>query len=278
MTIVILTCLCSVNSFIFGCLCIVLIFAAFEQKLSTESIIEHPIFYKEDTDWGEAHHSNKYIFCALFGSVVCYIPWVRKQHPIIRYFFTNAPTVVLFLFGEVIEQSIRLIVNSIFPHSDWFQGYSSETVSDIVLSDGIQAVASSTIIFLYVVCNVLPDMPSKLWVEDSMSGLTFRSILYSIFAVSTFIGTLNCYSMRVGFYAQFFLRFGILNLMCLLDIRKAKGAKLEFIGSWIMLHVYFIFIYCPSLVGLKTWDLISSNGIAMTLFVLLGLLKNTFQQ
>lgn len=277
----------------------VIVWGAIVGNLSTELIFDHPNFWEEDSTWPEHHHTNKFIISYIYGtSIIYYVPGDIYWEAWKRIYAISFNT-LYFLTGELFEKTFRDVVNLIWD-SDWFNGYSSETLGDVIQNDGVQAVATTLCIIFFIIPFITPYAPSCLLFENKGSIGKFLifikfTVIYFVFTSSTFIGTIEVIMWgdiyRIGFWAQFWLRLSILCIYCFFDLRevayivekaipkekreieKAKEKEESVRWSWYIIFVYYIGMYIPTMAGIRLWGLVWSNAYMLGLSVCFLILK-----
>jgi hypothetical protein len=269
-----------------------IIVAAVLKILTTELIFNHASFYKENNGWAVHHHSNKFLFADLYGtSLMYYYPGDDELWGGYKRTYCIGLNALYFLTGEILEKKTRNIVNAIWSNSTWFEGYSSETLDDVILSDGTQGLAPVVLKIFFFIRFITPFVPSSLifWNKTTRGKVFFFimfSVVHTIFTSSTFLGTIDVRLWgdvyRIGFFAQFFLRLGILFTYCYLDFQTLSEIKEEedieikkssIRWSWAINFTYFVGVYVPTMANMKLWGLVYSNAYTLVLFFVFWGLK-----
>jgi len=271
-----------VCSAFFACLFVVTIGTLFiggVSTITTELIFDHDVFYKENNGWGVQHHLTKFIFMFHFGLAPMYAIKGSRLKKLIASAASMGLVISYFLVGEIGEQVIRIIVNLCNSNTEWFNGYSSETVNDILLSDGVQAIMSGwqALAFFFLIISETPAMllfdKSKKW-----SYFVLKFGLYILFTGSGFIATIDKNfggeTFKVGFYAQYCLKLSILFLFMYVDLKRSRKSSVGGIkASYFIIFCYVILQYIPLVLQMRLWDLVVSNVNTLYLFVGLLLIK-----
>jgi len=270
-----------------GFICsIIALFSGGFKNISTELIFDHNVFYKENNGWGIKHHISKFTFMFEFGAIpYFYVKTFQPKHIYTKLMIICSIIVsislctLLFLIGEIIEESIRLIINSLF-NSKWFNGYSSETVSDVILSDGVQSILTGIESLGFII--LLGLTPPSFLLVKAMKGykgykiIIFRLLLLLIFIISGFLGTFDRnYKdkvIKVGYYAEFFLRLGILGIL------QKTIKSIDYNVSYYIIYNYYFLISIPLILNVRYWDLFVSNITTILLLLLLFLLKKKIEK
>jgi len=258
-----------------------LLFYGGVKDITTELIFSHSVFYKESNGWGIKHLLTNFVFMFEFGSFPYYYYQNSKRKESKRtlymyiYIFIMCISLVigLYLFGEICEQLIRIIVNTITT-SDWFHGYSSETPSDILLSDGTQAISPGIGAMLYIIClGIKAPSSSIISKKGGWWYVLIRISLFVIFSVLGFVGTIDKTfgtdtHYKIGYYLELCLR-----MTTLLILHRQCKLRDEVTVSYYVIYIFFWLVNMPLIMGLKFWDLITSNVAMITLFLVLLFLK-----
>jgi len=104
--------------FFFFMLFTILLFYGGVKDITTELIFSHSVFYKESNGWGIKHLLTNFVFMFEFGSFPYYYyynPFKKRTLATYVYIFFMCLGLVsvLYLFGEICEQLIRIVVNAI---------------------------------------------------------------------------------------------------------------------------------------------------------------------
>jgi len=132
---------------------------------------------------------------------------------------------------------------------------------------------------LYIIClgirvpsSAIPKKGGKgnrkVWIY-----VIIRMTLFVIFCISGFIGTLDKTfgtdtNYKIGYYLELCLRM----LMLLILQRHCRG-KEKVTASYYVVYIFFWLVNMPLIMGLKFWDLITSNVSMVALFFVLLFLK-----
>lgn len=249
-------------------------------------------FLKEsNSGWATEHHITNFIFGLLFSSVIFYLLRFLNEtnnrknkigFTIIIYLGYIGLTLFYATCGEIIEQTLRLIFGEIFKNNEEaqesFNGYSSETVSDVILSDLVQSILANTesLLFLIFIFHEVGSLLfTKIWYL-----IIFRIVIILIFAPTGFITTLKKdfggTTYNIGFYAQMFLKIALIYILFLEDyihitLTKSYIKLKDVFYMYIFITIYLILQWIATW-NLTLWGLISSNVATIILFfVLLGL-------
>jgi len=263
-------------------------------------------FFTETAGWSTEHHITNFVFMVFWASSVLYlIPYLKPPTHLVTYFITIVYisaiglSLIYAMCGELLEQSGRKIMRRILNDANFetFTGYSSETVDDVILSDVVQGFLAPLGALLFLIFILKPT--SVLLFHKAWYITAFRVVIFIIFSPSGFITTLNKEFggkiYHIGFYAQCFLKIGLVLILFLEDylhiinlIKKYKKIKSTPLGikskippiDYVRLkvsnviHIYiFVLIYLiiqwVSTLDLRTWGLPVSNFVTIVYFFIL---------
>lgn len=263
-------------------------------------------FIKEsNSGWATEHHITNFIFGLLFSSVIFYLlRFFNEIYRLNERYKLNERyrnymigfTIIIYLSyigltlfyatcGEIIEQTFRIIFGEIFKNNEEaqenFNGYSSETVSDVILSDLVQSILAnleSLLFLIFIFHEVGSLLFTKIWYI-----IIFRIVIILIFTPTGFITTLkkdfSGTTYNIGFYAQMFLKIALIYILFLEDFIHTTSIKNLYINLKDVFYMYiFITIYLIlqwiATWNLTLWGLISSNVVTIILFFILLTLKH----
>ena len=233
-------------------------------------------FLLEATGWATEHHITNYLTTYYYSSFLYFS--FRPQNTLECLYLFSGTMGVTALYGssgEVLEQGGRKIMNIMLDGGDktWFNGYSSESMDDVILSDVIQFLWApfQSLLFL-VIFSKMHEPSSKKLSSKPWYNLLIRWVLWIVlYTPSGFLATIrnsvDGYMIPFGLFANIFLKLTIQLFMFLDDYETIDDV-------WFHLFpfIYLVVQYCL----FYTFGLITSNTVGF-LFVFLISIKLYFK-
>jgi len=248
-------------------------------------------FVFENSGWATEHHMTNFIFTVLFSSF--FLSLIPKKGPfkvflsIVFYTAAVASTMLYAACGEMGEAFFRKLIGVILRNLPGaianFYGYTSETVDDVALSDLPQSLLASNGALLILIA-IFSFKVSGLSKYKKGVTLIFRFLVILVFTPTGFISTIkkefHGHPYNIGFYAQMFLKLGLICVLFLEDYlhvtsRKGKATNVSVrrvIDIYVFLMIYMVIQWAATW-NLTAWGLITSNVITVVLFFVFLVLK-----
>jgi hypothetical protein len=254
--------------------------------------------------WGIEHLINNFTATILKASpylfLLVYGTHEAKEHFPFRKFLVRftygmyAAVVgivgVYAIFGEVIEQVGRKIIRASIGNNtaaqESFEGYSSETLDDVILSDllcqYLFASIEALILLIFVFRGRGPLFFFKRWWI-----IFLRWLLYLLLPVIGFIGTLrkifdppDGYPWPIGFYILACLKICILCILFLEDYihvtrsRKVREyVRVEDVTEIYVFIIIFVIVQYIASFNLTSWGVVTSHVVTISFILILFFIK-----
>jgi len=255
--------------FIFAVIFLFLLFG-FGIKYKTEfanSVNGISDWFFETSGWGTEHHITNWLTVWNFTRIGFNL--VKK--PIAKFLIVCGFTLLYAVTGEILEQLGRNY-SRLIPGIDRkkFDGYTSETNNDVVLSDlffqsilgGIEA---SILIYL-----LSKKLKFKNLFFPKVSFHWLKIFIWLIFSSSGFLSTLyseiNNREYLFGFYAQIFLKLGILFTFEYFEKYSKEGTLIFY-----SIQIFYLLLQYIGTFHLKAPGVIISHIIGITIIPILYL-------
>lgn len=252
--------------------------------------------------WAVEHHINNFLGTMLTGNTpLFYLQYFKSfckdifgfrkfkiRYTYLAYISVVGIVGIYAIFGEIIEQCGRKIIRACIGNNtvaqEQFEGYSSETLDDVILSDlAFQYLLTSVEALILLI--FIFESRGTLFFFKKWYVLLFRFVLKILLPVIGFLGTLrkdfgSGYAWPIGFYAVICLKLLIICILFLEDyihITKSKKVQ-QFLKVHDVTDLYiFLLLYTTTqyivTFNLTTWGLIISHIVAISYIIILFFIK-----